>query len=294
MSNQSKDKTIEQLKLALDAVPSYVYIKDVNSHYIYANKVTLELFGLTEHEIEGKTDDDFFDEKTANQLRQIDSAVLEGNSSKEEIVTFDKFKNAKYFIEVKTPIYENDKIIGLLGISTDITHQKELEKKVTYLSMTDALTSLPNRRHLTEHFNRLKTHENNAKYSALLFIDLDDFKPINDNHGHDVGDKTLKIIARRLQSDLRQVDYVARLGGDEFVALLEHLSEDDLAAEQYAEDVISRIQAHLTKVIKVNSKCFQISASIGYALFNGQHVKLDDVLHLADQKMYKTKQIKSK
>lgn len=291
MSNQTKDKTIEQLKLALDAVPCYVYIKDINLHYIYANKITRDLFGLSEQEVAGKTDYDFFKVKTVEQLRKIDNAVLAGKSSKEEITTHDKSNNTKYFIEVKTPIYENEQVIGLLGISTDITEQKELENKVTYLSLTDTLTLLPNRRHLNEHFKQFKSHKEKTKYSALLFIDLDNFKPINDTYGHDIGDKTLKIIARRLQSYLRQIDFVARLGGDEFVVLLEFLNEDQLAAEKYTKDVIQRIKNHLMKVITIESNNFSVSASIGFALFS-EDSQLEDVLQQADNLMYQTKENK--
>ena len=114
-------------------------------NYIYANKITRDLFGLNEQGVAGKTDYDFFKVKTVEQLRKLDNAVLAGKSSKEEITTHDKCNNTKYFIEVKTPIYENEKVIGLLGISTDITEQKELENKVTYFSLTDSLTLLPNR-----------------------------------------------------------------------------------------------------------------------------------------------------
>lgn len=211
-------------------------------NYIYANKITRDLFGLNEQGVAGKTDYDFFKVKTVEQLRKIDNVVLAGKSSKEEITTHDKCNNTKHFIEVKTPIYENEQVIGLLGISTDITEQKELENKVTYLSLTDTLPLLPSKRHLNEHFKQFRSHKEKPKYSELLFIDLDNFKPINDTYGHDIGNKTLKIIARRLQSDLRQIDFVARLGGDEFVVLHEFLNEDQLAAEKYTKEVIERIK----------------------------------------------------
>ena len=289
MAKLDKDKTIEQLKLALDSVPSYVYMKDVDSKYTYANKMTLNLFSVSEAELIGKSDSEFFDDETTQQLRQIDLKVFAGQSTNQEVITYDKQGNEKVYIEVKTPILESGKVIGLLGISTDISDQKELEKQITHLSLTDPLTNLPNRRHLNAHFAQLKVHPERHKYTAFLFIDLNDFKPINDKFGHDVGDKALKIVARRLQSDLRDVDYVARLGGDEFVALLEHVDDNKQSAEQLSLEIIKRIKTHLMRPIKISDVEVSLSASVGCVLFSGKENNIDNLLNEADHKMYKNK-----
>jgi PAS domain S-box-containing protein len=135
------------LRAALDNLQSYVYIKDRESRYIYANKMTLELFGCSADDLYLTSDEQYFPADVTAKLKEVDQRVLDGESTEEEIIVDDE-SGRRVYLEAKTPLYsdlEADKIIGILGISTDITYQKSLEEQALKLAKTDVLTGLSNR-----------------------------------------------------------------------------------------------------------------------------------------------------
>lgn len=176
--------------------------------------------------------------------------------------------------------------LGTEGIARDITERRALEARLRHLAGHDPLTNLPNRSMMREHLDLALSRAKRRNESiGLLFIDLDDFKPINDRHGHTVGDMVLQTIAERLRSCVRDTDSVARLGGDEFTVIV----EDDAGIERVLA-VADRIIADFSKPVPTdNGEHLRISASIGAALFPDHALTADALLSAADTAMYAAK-----
>ncbi|HMW81684.1 MAG TPA: EAL domain-containing protein [Accumulibacter sp.] len=172
----------------------------------------------------------------------------------------------------------------------DITAHKKAQEEIQQLAFYDALTGLPNRRLLHERLRlALSASKRNRQQGALLFIDLDNFKTLNDTLGHDMGDRLLQEVARRLLACVRERDTVARLGGDEFVVMLENLGEriDDAAAQ--CRTIGEKILAVLNRSYDLVGYEYHNTPSIGVALFGGARVSTDDLMKRADLAMYEAK-----
>ena len=177
-----------------------------------------------------------------------------------------------------------------VGTLIDITQRKAVEADIELLAFYDPLTQLPNRRLLLDRFNQALTAcARSRRRGAILFIDLDDFKTLNDTQGHDVGDLLLKQVARRLLTCVRADDTVARLGGDEFVVMLEGLSESPPEAATRAEIVGEKILVALTPPYVLAGHEHHSTASIGVTLFSDRRETVDDLLKRADLAMYRAK-----
>ena len=180
--------------------------------------------------------------------------------------------------------------IRLSGTNMDLTERKQTEARIHQLAYFDVLTGLPNRTMLIE---RLKTAmamaQRTRQKGALLFIDLDNFKSLNDTLGHDVGDKLLKMVAGRLQQSVRKSDQVARLGGDEFVVVLENLGEDLQVAAIESETAGQKIVTALNESFYLSNQPFRTSPSIGITLFDEDSCGCDELLKQADVAMYQAK-----
>ncbi len=172
----------------------------------------------------------------------------------------------------------------------DVTQQKVSEKEIQRLAFYDHLTNLPNRRLLQDRLQQaLAASERSKEHGALLFIDLDDFKSLNDTMGHATGDALLQQVASRLKANVRQADSVARLGGDEFVVLLQGLSEREFEAAQQTEATASKIFSVLTQPYWLSSHLYQCTTSIGATLFVGHQQEKDELIKQADIAMYEAK-----
>lgn len=177
-----------------------------------------------------------------------------------------------------------------VAVFSDITLRKRNEVEIHNLAFFDPLTQLPNRRLLIDRLSHaLAFGARSAENGALLYIDLDNFKIINDTQGHAVGDLLLIESARRLRSCLREVDTVARLGGDEFVVILEGLNAEAEQAAIEAEAVGQKIRASLNQPYLLNGVEYHSSCSIGIGLFDGHDVTVDELLKRADMAMYEAK-----
>jgi diguanylate cyclase (GGDEF)-like protein/PAS domain S-box-containing protein len=173
---------------------------------------------------------------------------------------------------------------------SDISEQKKAEDRITNLAFYDPLTALPNRRLLLDRLQQaMLAGERSRHQGALLFIDLDQFKTLNDTLGHDMGDLLLIEVAKRLQMCVRASDTAARLGGDEFVVMLENLSELPLEAIAQAEIVSEKILTMLNLPYQLAGHNHRSTPSIGVTLFNGQQTGLDELLKQADLAMYQSK-----
>ncbi|HKO87699.1 MAG TPA: diguanylate cyclase [Burkholderiales bacterium] len=175
---------------------------------------------------------------------------------------------------------------GIVGVHADITTLKAVEEQVRHLANHDPLTGLPNRRllhdRMTQAFSHAKRHEDKV---AIMVIDLDEFKRINDIHGHKIGDRVLQVVSGRLRTTVRQADTVARMGGDEFVVVLPELQQP-VAAARVAEKVLYAV----ARPIKVDGHNFQVRASIGIAVFPADGEDVETLLKCADAAMYNAKQ----
>jgi diguanylate cyclase (GGDEF)-like protein/PAS domain S-box-containing protein len=177
-----------------------------------------------------------------------------------------------------------------IAIARDISERKITEEAIQHLAFHDSLTGLPNRRLLTERLqSALASSARHGRHGALMFLDLDKFKLLNDTHGHDVGDLMLQEVARRLQQNVRAVDTVARLGGDEFVVLVQELSTKADDALMHATIVGHKILSSLNEPYTLNGRQHLSTPSIGATLFSGDTVAAQQILKNADTAMYKAK-----
>ncbi|MDX8398804.1 MAG: diguanylate cyclase, partial [Gallionellaceae bacterium] len=173
---------------------------------------------------------------------------------------------------------------------TDISERKAAEEKIHRLAFYDSLTNIPNRRLLSDRLRQaMAASGRSGRGAALLFLDLDHFKMLNDTLGHEVGDLLLQQVAKRLASCIREGDTVARLGGDEFVVLLEMLSQDTVDAAAQAENIVEKIFVVLKSPYHLGPHEHHSAASIGAVLFRGQKLSADDLLKQADIAMYQAK-----
>lgn len=207
---------------------------------------------------------------------------------------------AAFPVEVTISPLQIDGRWHAIGIFRDITDHKLYEEKIRKLAFYDALTGLPNRRLLKDRLDQaMVAGKRSERYGALMFVDLDNFKPLNDRHGHSVGDLLLIEVARRITSCLREIDTVARFGGDEFVVLLSELDHNKSESTRQAAVVAEKIRAILGNPYFLSSCAgdpssamleHHCSASIGVTLFNHHEIGADDILKRADVAMYQAKE----
>lgn len=191
------------------------------------------------------------------------------------------------------------KATSVIGLVVDITERKASETRIIHLAYYDPLTDLPNRRLMQERLaHAVSTSERQGMFGALLMIDLDNFKTLNDTLGHDIGDQLLIQAAQRLRRCVRDSDTVSRLGGDEFMVILEHLDVRELAAIHSAEIVAAKILSEFSVAYSLelgvsslgnSSRNHFCSCSIGITLFYGRGVKTEELLKRADTAMYQAK-----
>jgi len=194
---------------------------------------------------------------------------------------------------------EQGAITGYHGITREITKRKQMQDQVRQLAFYDTLTRLPNRRLLNDRLSQmLAASKRNGRHGALMFVDLDNFKPLNDKYGHFVGDLLLIEVANRLKSCVREMDTVARFGGDEFVVMLGELDAERAISLTQAEAVAEKIRTRLS-----GAYCLQVeqegraasrvehhcTASIGVVVFLDHEANPDDILVCADKAMYQAK-----
>jgi diguanylate cyclase (GGDEF)-like protein/PAS domain S-box-containing protein len=189
------------------------------------------------------------------------------------------------------PIFDNNGVFtGYRGTGRDISARKQAEADIERLAFFDSLTGLPNRRLLIDRLAQaVAASARHASFGALLFIDLDNFKILNDTRGHHMGDELLKQVASRLIECVRDVDTVARLGGDEFVVMLEEVGATELEAGAQAEAVGKKVLAALNQHFELGGQLHHSSPSIGVTLFFDRQQSVDELLQRADLAMYQSK-----
>ena len=290
-----------RLRTLVQTIPDLIWLKNTAGVYLLCNSRFEEFFGDKESEIIGKTDYDFVDHALAETFRINDQAAIAkgGPNVNEEWVSFASDGHRELLETTKAPLKNaQNEVLGVLGIGHDITERNAATTKIAHLAFYDSLTDLPNRRLMLDRLGQaLVSASRRGRNGALMLIDLDNFKLLNDTSGHATGDELLQQVAVRLRSGMREGDTVARMGGDEFVVLLEELDASDLAAIQ-AEHVASKILLSLAEPYTLNlsegartdsNRIHQCTSSIGIALFRDQSVSAQELMKRADTAMYQAK-----
>lgn len=212
--------------------------------------------------------------------------------------TWNRRKNGDIFVSMQTISAirnEQGTINQYTTLFTDVTERKAMEEQVHQLAFFDALTQLPNRRLLDDRLSQaMLASTRSGRYGALMFLDLDNFKPLNDTHGHAVGDLLLAEVAKRLKACVREMDTVARFGGDEFVVILRDLTFDLATSTVQTTNVANKICSALAAPYHLFNQHNEMiehhcSASIGVVLFIDHHASQDDIMIWADTAMYAAK-----
>lgn len=200
---------------------------------------------------------------------------------------FAEFNKRKYEIHVEPLHDDRGEIVGTMGIAVDVSERKAAEERLAFLAHHDALTGVPNRLLLMDRLVQSIAHAKRRKrYTAVLFVDVDHFKRVNDSFGHGTGDELLKEIAQRLSAAVRPGDTVARLGGDEFVVAL-----DDVAEAIDVAIVAKKIVASFIDVFAINGHEVAMTCSIGASLFPIDGETPDELIRCADFAMYNAKEL---
>jgi diguanylate cyclase (GGDEF)-like protein/PAS domain S-box-containing protein len=271
-------------------VGSWRYL--IKDDELYLSDEILYMYGLTQAEFGGAMEHFIglvYPEDRPAIVAAQETAVRYGNASVQCRVMRRDGK-IRYFEIIGQLYCEQDGREYLAGTTQDITEQKVAEDCIRQLAYLDQLTGLPNRKFVLDRIDRLAAMQRRAPQDgAVLFIDLDNFKMLNDTHGHDKGDLLLKQVAQRLQACVRHYDCVGRFGGDEFVVLLEHIGHGVVDDATHAYQVAQKILAALNEPYTLDTFQHRITPSIGIALTDGEVLSTGDLLKRADMAMYKAK-----
>ena len=293
--------------------PSLMFIKDLQGRYLHVNDRFTEAFGLERKDIISHLDSELFPEELAAQFRANDARALATRAGL-EVEEVAPYRDGLLHTNIvhKFPLLDRDgQPIGLGGVVTDITERKLLEEalrqknaqlssaietqialrasqqRLEHIATHDTLTGVANRallRQRAEHAIALSRRSN--RLLALLFIDLDRFKEVNDRLGHAVGDEVLRQVATRFSGCLREADTLARHGGDEFVVLLE-----DIDGPKEAEQVTARMQEVLAQPFVIDAQRIRVTSSIGVALYPRDGETLSKLIERSDVAMYRAKEL---
>lgn len=272
----------------LENTSDYIYIKDMEHRFTAASSAMAELTNhKSRHDIVGKTDFDIFPAEDAKAYFKEQKKVLEKGIEITGIEEpyHDKEGKLGWISTSKRPLYNSrGDIVGLIGISRDITKTKKLEEELKKKAHYDDLTGLSNRDYFFQESTLiLKLAERKNYTVGLFFIDLDKFKPVNDNYGHEAGDHVLYSIAKRLNLILRDSDLISRLGGDEFAILAV------VESEQILNRIALKILTNVCMPIKFKGHEIKIGCSIGISHFPLQCDNIEELVRKADDAMYKAK-----
>ncbi len=269
-----------------------IVITDANQQILRVNHAFTRMTGYTPEEVIGKTPAILKSGRhDASFYAAMWQVLLQKKAWRGEI--WDKRKNGEIYpkwLKISAVTDEKGDIRNYVGTFTALSEQAEMKDAIRRLAFYDTLTDLPNRRLLCDQLgNALANSCCSQHYGALLMLDLDDFKRINDTEGHAVGDQLLIEVARRLKQCVREEDTVARLGGDEFVILLEFLSQDAEHAARQAQIVAEKVLREVSRPYVIADIICNTTVSIGISLFDLSGTTSDELLKQADNAMYQAK-----
>ena len=277
------------LEAFLDHIPDNVFFKDRASRFLQVSRSMANYFGLADpSQAVDKTDADFFSAEHADRALADEQEILRTGqplAGMEEKETWPDGRE-NWVLTTKIPLRNHrGQVIGTMGIARDITDRKQAEFRIRYMALHDGLTGLPNRILLLDRLTQsIALAGRNQSRVAVLVLDLDHFKNVNDSLGHHVGDHLLQAVSQRLRESLRESDIVGRLGGDEFVIALPAVS-----GNSDVECVVGKLLTTLAEPYQIDGRELMTTASIGIAQypFDGENAEI--LLQIADTAMYQAK-----
>ncbi len=301
-------KSKEFLNSVINTIPDPIFVKDKNHQWIVLNEAYSRFIGYPMDTLLGKDERTFLPAHQADALHQQEKEVFEQTGEQEREGEFTGATGHKYIISTKRSLHKDSAgNLFLVGVIHDITQRKRMEEELRrtaaelvqsnaelrqtgahlkQMAYHDSLTGLPNRKLFQERLiQSIEWAEYNNQLIALLFLDLDGFKAINDSEGHVVGDLVLKAVAKRLSGSLRSSDTVARLGGDEFVVIL-----PAIPSQQKAGQVAQKLLATLSESFVIQGKTIEITTSIGISMYPFDGASIETLIVEADQAMYRAKE----
>jgi diguanylate cyclase (GGDEF)-like protein/PAS domain S-box-containing protein len=299
----------EFLQKVINTIADPIFVKDREHHWIILNRAYCKFIGYAYAELIDKSDYDVFPKHEADVFRQQNELVFRSGEEQENEEEFTDAWGNTHVIATKRSLHKDSAgNLFLVGVIRDMTERKRMEEdlkrtaeelirsntelkisedRLRYLAYHDQLTGLPNRKHFHESIiQSIEWAASNKQLVALLFLDLDGFKDVNDTRGHDMGDLLLKVVAKRLTGCLRGSDTVSRLGGDEFTVILPGIPKPEDAAI-----VAEKIVRTLAKVFILEGHSIYISVSIGISIYPLDGENMDTLMKNADSAMYRAKQL---
>lgn len=285
----------EEMRIAATAFESHegIFVCDPEWKILRVNAAFTKITGYTSDEALGQMPQNLLGSEKTEEAFYAEMTQGLNTSGGWHGEVWDRRKNGEVYPSWLNVTALRDglgQVTHYVATMTEITDRKQAEEEIRNLAFYDSLTGLPNRRLLLDRLGQaLNTSARHKRRGALLFLDLDNFKVLNDTRGHDMGDRLLKQVAQRLVACVREVDTVARLGGDEFVVMLLDLSEDAYVAATQTELVGEKILETLNQPYLLGESTFISTPSIGITLFGEQKESMDDLLKRADLAMYESK-----
>ncbi|HEY3076012.1 MAG TPA: GGDEF domain-containing protein, partial [Burkholderiales bacterium] len=291
----------ERLRLIANNVPALISYVDRDQRYRYSNRTYDDWFGIAHEGMHGRTIAEVFGDEAYGRMRPDIERVLGGANVQFELTMGDGAKRRILQVACVPHLGPEAEVLGFYVLANDVTQLKRAQEDLRYaaiqlqhdarrlefLAHHDTLTGLPNRAMFAERAREAVAHaRRHQKTCAFLFLDLDNFKTVNDTLGHDVGDALLKIISSRLRASVRGDDFIARIGGDEFCVLLL-----DIADAREAAAVAQKLLHELGKSYRIGEHQVTSGASIGIACVPQDGDDVATLLRLADLAMYRAKEL---
>ena len=310
---QEVEHRLRRLSQAIEQSPASIIMTDSGGRIEYVNQAFINASGYSRAEVLGQNPRILQSGKTSGKTYQaMWATLLAGGTWRGELVN--RRKDGVEYIEaaVIAPVRHDDgHVTHYIAVKDDITARKAAEREIQQLAFFDALTGLPNRRYVVDRIRQAgSASQRSGSFCAVMILDVDHFKEINDTLGHDMGDFLLTSVAERLKASVRAEDVVARLGGDEFIILIENIGAIEEEAASHAERIGAQVLAALRRPFALDGRIgahhvdalnrlhlpdefvssHRATASLGVALFRGDAISVETLFKQADLAMYKAKE----
>ncbi len=285
----------DRFRQLLESTKDCVWEVDANGFYTYISDQVEKILGYSSKDIIGKSLFDLMEEADAKKIKNIFADIVEKG---EDIVDLEKINIHKdgrkvILLTNATPFFSiSGKFLGYRGTSKDISELKRKQAQIEKFAYFDLLTGLPNRRTIIMRIEEeISFSIRNDTTSALIFLDLDGFKSINDSLGHKYGDEALKTVASRLKESVRDFDVVSRIGGDEFILLMRGKEKGCEKCKAQLDLTIQRIISNINKEIVIEDEVCHLGASLGVVFISKDGTTSKELIEKADKAMYKAKEL---
>ena len=288
-------KEEDRFQQLVESTDDWVWEIDINGCYRYVSKQVEKMLGYKPDELLGRTPFIFMHREESIRVSSLFKILVENSEKMQNIENMNIHKNGHtvFLLTSGSPFFDSKgKIQGYRGICKDITNLKSKEKELKQLAYYDTLTSLANRKTISMRIDEeIKFALRSATNSALIFMDLDGFKHINDSLGHNHGDKVLKTIAKRLLKTIREFDVASRVGGDEFILLIRGKERGCEECREHLVALIKRIILAINEPLEIDGKINHVGASLGVVLIPADGDNATEIIKRADSAMYKAKEL---